>query len=111
MKQFKIAMIATIITICIIIGCAHACAENSVYPRLSTVFEIENTDDCRIVKCMDVSRNVWIFYDENFKWEVGDIANLLLFDYNPETIEDDEVLEIYWEGYDPTLYYHFMGWR
>lgn len=112
MKQFKIAIIATIITVCIIIGCAHACAESNItYPRITTVFETEIMKDCQKVKCIDASRNVWIFYDDDFKWEVGDIANLLIFDYDPKTLDDDEIIGTYWEGYDLNFYYQIMGWR
>ena len=119
-KQIRAIIIATIVTICIIIGCAHAmpaCAEKfepefeNVYPKLTAVFEIENESQFRIVRCMDSSRNVWEFYDDEFEWEVGDVANLLMWDCNSQNPYDDEIINVIWEGYNLNLYYEFMEWR
>lgn len=119
-KQIRAIIIATIVTICIIIGCAQAmpaCAEKfepefeNVYPKLTAVFEIENESQFRIVRCMDTSRNVWEFYDDEFEWEVGDVANLLMWDCNSQNPYDDEIINVIWEGYNLNLYYEFMEWR
>ena len=101
MKQFKIAIIATIITVCIMIGCTYACAcadKLELYPMLTIVVNVKDYEECRVVTCMDRSRNKWEFYDEEYEWEVGDIANLLMNGYNTTTIYDDDIIDIIWNG-------------
>jgi len=119
-KEIRAIIIATIVTICIIIGCAQALPANAeaanpefgeFYPKLTAVFEIEDQSEYRIVRCIDTSRNIWEFYDDGFEWEPGDIANLLMWNCNSQNPYDDEIIEVYWEGYDLTFYSQIMGWR
>ena len=119
-KQIRAIIIATIITITIIVGCAHAMpvhaeSENpetsEFYPKLTVVFDTEDNEKYRIVQCIDTSQNIWKFFDDEFEWEPGDIANLLMWNCNSQNPFDDEIIEVYWEGYDLTFYYQIMGWR
>lgn len=116
-KQIRATIIATIIAISIIISCAcamPACAENiypetqELYPKLTVVFEIEDSPEYRIVRCMDVSQNIWEFYDDEFEWEPGDIANLLMWNCDSQNPYDDEIIDIIWEGYNLNLYHDFI---
>ena len=86
-KEIRAIIIATVVTLCIIIGCAHAMPAGAeaanpefgeFYPKLTVVFEIENQFQYRVIRCMDTSRNIQEFYDDEFEWEPGDIANLLM---------------------------------
>ena len=106
MKQFKISIIAMIVTIAVIILCGSACAhaENrpEFYPKLTVVFETETVGNSRIVYCVDKTQNVWAFYDNDNEYEVGDIANLLMWAVG-EDPEMDEIIEVYWEGYTENI--------
>lgn len=109
MKTLKIAAIATIIAAIIMLSCAVAfsaaeaeAARPEFYPKLTIVFETEKVSDCWIIHCMDKSRNVWTFYDDEGTWKKGDIANLLMY-ASGETEEDDEIIEVYWEGYTENI--------
>lgn len=107
MKEIKTVAIATIITICLLISCSciiPAQAENrpEFYPKLTVVFETEKLGNLWVVHCIDKSQNVWSFYDDEGTWAEGDIANLLMWSLN-EIEEEDEVIEVYWEGYTENI--------
>ena len=117
MKEFKIAIIATAVACFIMISCAfampvHAEDHGEFYPKLTVVFETEKVGAIWVVHCMDKSQNVWSFYDYEGTWAKGDIANLLMWDLN-EHEEDDEIIEVYWEGYTENLetFFHVIEWR
>ena len=101
MKQI---IIATIITCIIIIGCSTmlpACAEDrgEFYPKLTVVVGCEQiAPDLWIIDCMDKTGNVWNFYEDEEPWEEGDLANLLMWNMG-EAEEEDEVIEVYYEGH------------
>lgn len=104
----KKIIIATITTIMIILSCATiipASAEvgdrGEFYPRLTVVVDRIETK----VYCRDRDGNIWVFFDEEEEWKVGDIANLLMWRKDIHEIHD-EIIEVYWEGY--TL---FPEWR
>ena len=92
---------AIIIISCIIFLCvsfAYAEEYGEFYPRLTIVFDIEDTENYRLVHCIDMSRNTWYFYDQNFKFKQGDIVNLLMWNTNPD-ITQHEIIDTYLEGH------------
>ena len=100
-KQIRATIIATITTIMIILSCAvvmPATAEvgdrGEFYPRLTVVVDRIETK----VYCRDRHGNIWVFFDEEGEWEIGDIANLLMWRKDIHDIHD-EIIEVYWEGY------------
>ena len=119
MKNTKTTVIATIITIMLIISCAYvtlAEAESAdygeFYPKLVVVVETEQlTTSMKMITCVDKDGNLWAFYDEEDEWEIGDIANLLMWNIN-EREEEHEIVEVYWEGYteDIDLFLVVNGW-
>ena len=116
-KQIRTIIIATIITVCIIIGCAHAMpasAESADYYTKLTVVVAHTRIDSHlwVVDCRDKNGNIWCFLDDEGTWEQGDIANLLMFRLN-ENKEDDEIMEVYWEGFvkDIPIFLQVIGWR
>lgn len=118
-KQIRTIIIATIITITIIVGCAHAIpvhAENKnpktseFYPKLTIVFDTEDNEKYRIVQCIDTSRNIWKFFDNEFKWETGDIANLLMWNCNSQNPYDDKIINVIWEEYNLELCNQIIEW-
>lgn len=103
MKTIKTAIIATIITCAIIIGCActvPACAEDygEFYPLLTVVTDTWQDGDWYIVECTDKTGNQWRFFSEDDSWQPGDIANLLMWNIG-ESQYEHEIIEVYWEGY------------
>ena len=113
MKRSINVIIAIIIIItCMVIYSATAEEYGEFYPRLTIVFQIENANDCRIVYCMDKSQNIWTFFDHEFEYEQGDIANLLMWN-NDHDITQHEIIEVYWEGYTENLnlFFEMDGWR
>lgn len=121
MKQTKVIIAATIITVIIMLSCAYAipataevCDHGGLYPRLTIVVEKEQMADSGlwVIYCQDRDGNVWAFYDDEGEWNVGDIANLLMLSVN-EHEEEDEIIEVYWEGYteNPAEFFSLEGWR
>ena len=121
MKQTKIIIIATIVTIIIMLSCAYAMPavaevgdRGEFYPRLTVVVETEQIADSGwwIVYCQDKDGNVWAFYDDEGTWDIGDIANLLMWNLS-EHEEEDEIIEVYWEGYteNPSGFFSLEGWH
>ena len=103
MKTAKIAAIATAVTIVIIALCGAATAETrpEYYPKLAVVVELEKVGELHVVTCQDMAGNRWEFFDDEGFWKVGDLANLLMW-ATGEIEEDDEIVEVYWEGHiDP----------
>ena len=121
MKQTKVIIIATIVTIIIMISCAcaiPATAETNnrgeFYPRLTIVVEKEHLvdTDLWLIYCQDKDGNVWAFYDDEGEWAIGDIANLLMWNVG-EREEENEIIEAYWEGHteNPIGFFSLEGWR
>lgn len=106
MKHSVSHILAVVVAIIVILFSSYACSESAnrpeFYPKLTVVFEIETIENVRIVYCIDRTRNIWTFYDEANEYEIGDIANLLMWAIsdNPEM---DEIVEVYWEGYTENI--------
>ena len=102
MKNLKawVISVAVICAVMIVCGCAIAQAEDrgEFYPKLTVVFDAEQINNSRVIYCVDKAQNVWSFYDDDGEWNIGDIANLLMWKLN-ENEEDDEIVEVYWEGH------------
>lgn len=105
MKTLKIAIIATIATTLIIALCGIATATAEVgdrgefYPLLTVVTGYEQLGDTDIwtIDCTDRFGRVWSFYGEKEDAHIGYIYNLLMWNLG-ETEEEDEVIEVYYEG-------------
>ena len=102
----KKIIIATAITCAIIIACSFtlpACAEigdrGEFYPRLAvvTAFEQVGDTDLWVITCTDKDGQVWGFYGEEEDAKIGNIFNLLMWNLG-ESEEEDEVIEVYYEG-------------
>ena len=96
-------IIATIITITILTACACAIAEvgdrGEFYPRLAVVTSYERIEDSDlwVITCTDKDGNEWAFYGEDEDAHIGNIFNLLMWNLG-ETEEEDEIVEVYYEG-------------
>ena len=106
MKTTKIATIATIITAIIMIVCSYmvpAVAEvgdrGEFYPRLAvvTAYERIGDTDLWVITCTDKDGAEWSFYGEEEDAKIGNIFNLLMWNMG-EREEDDEIVEVYYEG-------------
>lgn len=104
MKQTKVAIIATIVTIAIMLATACAMpayAEQSDFYHLTTVvvgWERIGDTDLYVIDCMTQDGNVWSFYEDEEHWTIGDIAILYMWKCT-EAEEDDEVIDVAWGGY------------
>lgn len=121
MKQIKVIIAAIITTIIIMLSCAYAIPATAegdnhgeFYLRLTIVVEKEQVADTDlwVIYCQDREGNVWAFYDNEGEWDIGDIANLLMLKVS-EHEEEDEIIEVYWEGYteNPAEFFFLEGWR
>ena len=118
MKTTKITIIATIITIIIITLCGVATANAEVgdrgefYPRLAVVTSYERIGDTDewIIVCTDKDGEEWTFFGEAEDAHIGNIYNLLMWNMG-EVEEDDEIIEVYYEGRmdNTTLYAWLTG--
>ena len=115
MKAWVIA-ISIICAVMVICGCACAQAElrPEFYPKLAIVASCTRIGDTPLyaVNCIDRNGNEWGFFDDEGLWKQGDIANLLMW-ATTDREEEDEVVEVYWEGYteNVTEWLHNNGWR
>ena len=115
MKTTKIITIATAITLAIITLCGIATANAEVgdrgefYPRLTVVvgYERIGNTDMWIIDCMDKDGQVWSFYGEEEDAHIGIMFNLLMWNMG-EAEEDDEIIEVYYEGRMDTM--QMMKW-
>lgn len=106
MKTTKIIIIATIITIAIIALCGIATASaetgdrGDFYPKMSVVTGIDQIGDTNLftVTVIDKDGHEWSFFDDEGEWQIGDIANLLMWNLSNEREEEDEIVEAYYEG-------------
>ena len=71
------------------------------YPRLTVVVECKPIDNEYIIDCVDRNGNIWSFYSED-TWDIGDMVNLLMWNATGIEIED-EIIEVYYEGYISNL--------
>lgn len=106
MKTTKIITIATAITMAIIIACSitvPASAEvgdrGEFYPLLAVVtgYEKIGDTDLWIIDVTDKDGRVWSFYGEAEDAHVGIMFNLLMWNMG-EAEEEDEIVEVYYEG-------------
>lgn len=104
MKTTKIVTIATIITIVTIILCGVAMAKadpdhGEFYPRLAVVtgYNRIGETDLWVIEVTDKDGQVWAFYGEAEDAHIGTMFNLLMWDLG-EAEEDDEIVEVYYEG-------------
>lgn len=120
MKNQTRTLITMTIIFIIIFSCfsftsvfAEEHSHDEFFPRLTIVInneQIENTD-LWIVFCQDKEGNIWSFFSDNDNWVRGDIANLLMCYVDGQ--EEDEVIEVYWEGYseDIETFFSLEEWR
>lgn len=107
MKTTKIITIATAITIALILTFAislPACAEvgdrGEFYPKMAVVIAVDQIGDINLftVTVIDKDGHEWGFFDDEGEWQIGDIANLLMWNLSNEHEEEDEIVEVYYEG-------------
>ena len=114
MENAKIASVAAIITICIIVLCGLATATAETLPEdsytlITVVINCEPIDDSLyIVDCITDDGNVWSFYDDIEEWHKGDIAILTMRRIS-EVQEEDEVIDAEWFGYTNLFIYYPMA--
>lgn len=116
-KTVRTTIIATIITIVIIMSCAYAmpaqAARPEFYPKLTIVVSCTVIDsELYIIDCVDREGYKWSFFDYENTWREGDIANLLMWALN-EQEEEDEIIEVYWEGHNdnPDTFFQTIEWH
>lgn len=78
-----------------------ACADmdrGEKYPRLTIITDIDViTPAFCVVTCEDMRGMIWTFFCEEGEWAEGDLANLLMWNMGEEE-ENDEIIEVYYEG-------------
>ena len=92
-------LIALVVLLVMVSGVACADMDRGEkYPRLTVITNIDViTPDFCIVTCVDMRGGEWSFFCEEGEWAVGDLANLLMWNMGEEE-ENDEIIEIYYEG-------------
>jgi len=92
-------LIALVVLLVMISGVACADMDRGEkYPRLTIITDINViTPEFCIVTCVDMRGGEWTFFCEEGDWMEGDLANLLMWNMGEEE-ENDEIIEIYYEG-------------
>ena len=104
----KIIAITLSLTLALTLSLAYAedmTDRGEFYPLLTIVIDKDYSEQWPIVICEDKQGNIWTFYDDIDIWQIGDIANILMWNMGGN-IEDDEVVEVYYEGHIEN-----MEWR
>lgn len=108
MKNLKTAIIATIVTVLIICSCAYAmpatAEDANVYSKPAIVTGYDLLKD--LVTVVDDEGNVWEFYGAE-GLAICDIVWLTIYSYGTKTMEDDEIIDVVWEG---TCTLNFLAW-
>ena len=116
MKTTKIITIATAITMAIIIACSFALPavaevgdRGEFCPRLAVVtgYERIGDTDLWVIEVTDKDGEVWSYYGEEEDAHIGLMVNLLMWNMG-EREEDDEIIEVYYEGRMDTM--QMMEW-
>lgn len=116
MKTTKIITVATAITMAIIIACSFALPavaevgdRGEFYPRLAVVtgYERIGDTDLWVIEVTDKDGEVWNYYGEEEDAHIGLMVNLLMWNMG-EREEDDEIIEVYYEGRMDTM--QMMEW-
>jgi hypothetical protein len=106
-NTIKTIIIATAITIAIMISTACALPayaevgdRGEFYPRLAVVTSYERIgeSDLWVITCTDKDGNEWAFYGEEEDAHIGNLFNLLMWNMSNEHEEEDEIVEVYYEG-------------
>lgn len=71
-------------------------ADETHYALSTTVVEVDHFND--IVTVEDFNGNIWEFEGVE-DWEVGDIASCLMDSKGTETIFDDEIVKVKYDGW------------
>ena len=95
----KVIVIATIITIAIIVSCACALPVHAetIYTLDTVVVGWELEYGNYKIDCLDENGDVWEFYDEE-PWNIGDMVTLRLFAFD-EDYTHDELLDVEYVGH------------
>lgn len=98
----KITAIITAIIIALSIltpACAEVGDRGEFYPRLAvvTAYERIGDTDLWIIEVTDKDGEVWSFYGEEEDAHIGIMFNLLMWNMG-EREEEDEIIEVYYEG-------------
>lgn len=89
MKKFAIGLMIAILifTMCVIV--AHA--ETKLYIKIGIIFQIDEEEN--LITFIDLSDNLWAF-EENQKWNIGDIIIVVFDSMETESIFDDRIISI-----------------
>jgi len=119
MKETRIYIITTICAIIAIFICglvlpvyAEVGDRGEFYPKLAVVVSSERVGEAFEITCVDRDGNEWGFWDYEEEWIPGDIVNLLMWHLG-EREEDDELVEVYFEGYTDNIdeFFRVIEWR
>lgn len=98
MKKITAIITALILTFAFVLpACAEIGDRGEFYPRLAVVTSYEQVGDLWVIDCTDKDGMVWSFYGEEEDAHIGNVFNLLMWNMG-EAEEDDEIIEVYYEG-------------
>lgn len=118
MKEVKIVAIAVTITIAIMVSYAYAMPayadkdKGEFYPKLTIVIGYSQiTEDEWLIECIDKDGQIWAFYGDEDDANIGNVFNLLMWNIG-EFETENEIIEVYWEGYtkNPKLFFKIIEW-
>lgn len=75
---------------------ANVKVESKIYPLTTYVVELDKAND--IVICKDFNGNLYAFQGIE-DWLIGDICSMIMSDNGTETITDDKILFVKYDGY------------
>lgn len=94
-------LIECVLIACIVMSCAASAKGETietedVYAITTVVVELDYGEDT--VTCQDFNGNLWVFYGVE-DWAVCDVATLVMWNAETDTIYDDEILHAYYSGW------------
>lgn len=70
--------------------------EHKLYPMTAMVFELDEENDLVIIE--DFNGNLWDFEGIE-EWMIGNICSVIMDDIGTETIFDDEIVSVRYDGW------------
>lgn len=89
-------MITRLVIMLVIILANVSVNGSSEYSLSTIVTEVDKAND--IVVCQDFNGNLWEF-EGTEDWLVGDICSMMMSDNGTETIYDDIIIDVRYDGY------------
>lgn len=91
----KLTSVVTLISLMLSANGSIYFSTTDLYPKTAVVTCVDEESD--MVYCMDYTKNLWSF-EGSEDWETGDVVSMIMDTKGTDTIYDDEIVSIRYNG-------------